>query len=65
VAKNSSVTQVTDFQGLRPLYHCITSSRCKEMVWYLVKNDATDDRSACPFSANELHAMVTAGFPGN
>ncbi|MCI37355.1 ankyrin repeat protein, partial [Trifolium medium] len=38
VAKNSSLTQITDFKGFTPLIYSITSTICKEMVWYLVLN---------------------------
>ncbi|MCH81199.1 ankyrin repeat-containing protein [Trifolium medium] len=62
VTKNSSVTQVPDFIGFTPLYHCITSTRCKEMAWYLVFNTIINDRSACPFSDDELSCLLGAGF---
>ncbi|PNX93477.1 ankyrin repeat-containing protein [Trifolium pratense] len=65
VAKNTSLTQVTDFKGFTPLIYSITSTICKEMVWYLVLN-TTDDSPACPFSgpsATQLVALLTAtGF---
>ncbi|XP_012571230.1 uncharacterized protein [Cicer arietinum] len=65
MAKNPSLTQVTDFKGFTPLIYSITSTRCKEMVWYLVLN-TTDDRPGCPFSgpsASQLVALLTAaGF---
>ncbi|MCI24139.1 ankyrin repeat-containing protein, partial [Trifolium medium] len=32
VAKNPSVTQVTDFKGFTPLIYSIASKRCKELV---------------------------------
>jgi hypothetical protein len=61
VAKNPSVTQVTDFKGFTPLIYSITSTRCKEMVWYLVSN-TTDESPSCPFSgpsASQLVALLT------
>ncbi|KAK2441997.1 Ankyrin repeat family protein [Trifolium repens] len=65
VAKNSSITQVTDSNGFTPLIYSITSTICKEMVWYLVLN-TTDDRPACPFSGPSASQLVTlltaAGF---
>ncbi|CAL5202276.1 unnamed protein product [Lathyrus oleraceus] len=65
VAKNPSVTQVTDFKGFTPLIYSITSTNCKEMVWYLVLN-TTDERPGCPFSgpsSSHLVALLTAaGF---
>ncbi|XP_061360957.1 uncharacterized protein LOC133304895 [Gastrolobium bilobum] len=65
VAKNPSLTQLTDFKGFTPLIYSITSTRCKEMVWCLVLN-TTDERPGCPFSgpsARELVALLTAaGF---
>ncbi|KAK2394032.1 hypothetical protein P8452_15916 [Trifolium repens] len=65
VAKNSSITQVTDFKGFTPLIYSITSTICKEMVWYLVLN-TSDDRPACPFSGPSATQLVTlltaAGF---
>ncbi|GAU41043.1 hypothetical protein TSUD_280200 [Trifolium subterraneum] len=65
VAKNSSLTQVTDFKGFTPLIYSITSTICKEMVWYLVLN-TTDDSPACPFSGPSATQLVTlltaAGF---
>ena len=68
VAKNPSVTQVTDFKGFIPLINSITSTRCKEMIWYLLMN-TTDERPGCPFSgpsASKLVAFLTAsGFHGN
>lgn len=68
VAKNPSVTQVTDFKGFTPLIYSITSTNCKEMVWYLVLN-TTDERPGCPFSgssSSHLVALLTAaGFHGN
>jgi ankyrin repeat protein len=68
VAKNSSITQVTDSNGFTPLIYSITSTICKEMVWYLVLN-TTDDRPACPFSGPSASQLVTlltaAGFHGN
>jgi ankyrin repeat protein len=67
VAKNSSITQVTDFKGFTPLIYSITSTICKEMVWYLVLN-TSDDRPACPFSGPSATQLVTlltaAGFHG-
>jgi hypothetical protein len=68
VAKNPSVTQVTDFKGFTPLINSITATGCKEMVWYLVSN-TTDETPSCPFSgpsASQLVALLTgAGFHGN
>jgi hypothetical protein len=68
VTKNSSITQVTDSNGFTPLIYSITSTICKEMVWYLVLN-TTDDRPACPFSGPSASQLVTlltaAGFHGN
>jgi len=68
VAKNPSITQVTDFKGFTPLIYSITSTRCKEMIWYLLVN-TTDERPGCPFSgpsASQLVAFLTAsGFHGN
>jgi hypothetical protein len=68
VAINSSITQVTDFNGFTPLIYSITYTTCKEMVWYLVLN-TTDERPACPFSgpfATHLVTYLTAsGFHGN
>ncbi|RDX83823.1 Ankyrin repeat-containing protein ITN1, partial [Mucuna pruriens] len=65
VAKNPSLTQLTDFKGFTPLIYSITSARCKEMVWYLVLN-TTDERPSCPFSgpaADQLVSLLTAsGF---
>ncbi|XP_027341138.1 uncharacterized protein LOC113854380 [Abrus precatorius] len=65
VAKNPSLTQLTDLKGFTPLVYSITSARCKEMVWYLVSN-TTDERPGCPFSgpsATQLVALLTAaGF---
>ncbi|KAK7305200.1 hypothetical protein VNO77_43101 [Canavalia gladiata] len=65
VAKNPSLTQLTDFKGFTPLIYSITSARCKEMVWYLVLN-TTDERPGCPFSGPssvQLVALLTAaGF---
>ncbi|WJX31572.1 hypothetical protein P8452_19986 [Trifolium repens] len=65
VAKNPSVTQLTDFKGFTPVMYSITSSRCKEMVGYLVLN-TSDERPGCPFSgpfASQLVALLTAsGF---
>ncbi|CAI8596674.1 unnamed protein product [Vicia faba] len=66
VAKNPSVTQVTDYKGFTPLIYSITSTNCKEMVWYLVLNITDDSRGGCPFSApsaSHLVALLTAaGF---
>lgn len=68
VAKTPSITQVTDYKGFAPLIYSITSTRCKEMVWYLVLN-TTDERPGCLFSgpsAGELVSLLTAaGFHGN
>ncbi|MCI01204.1 ankyrin repeat family protein [Trifolium medium] len=69
VAKNSSVTQVTNLQGSTPLHNSLTAAAiCKEMVWYLVLN-ATDDSPACPFSgpsATELvRLLIYTGLHGN
>lgn len=68
VAKNPSLTQVTDFKGFTPLIHSLTSTRCKDMVWYLVLN-TTDDSPASPFSGPTAAQLVTlltaAGFHGN
>lgn len=68
VAKNPSLTQIIDFRGSTPLIYSITSTRCKEMVWYLVLN-TTDERPGCPFSgpsAGLLVALLTAaGLHGN
>ncbi|KAE9598520.1 hypothetical protein Lal_00020996 [Lupinus albus] len=65
VAKNPSLTQVTDFKGFTPLFYSITSTRCKEMVWYLALS-TTDERPGCPFSGpstSQLVALLTAaGF---
>ncbi|RHN66909.1 putative ankyrin repeat-containing domain, PGG domain-containing protein [Medicago truncatula] len=65
VAKNSSVTQVTDFKGFTPLIYSLTSTRHRDMVWYLLTN-TTDERPGCPFSgpsASQLVALLTAsGF---
>ncbi|KAK2387087.1 Ankyrin repeat family protein [Trifolium repens] len=65
VIKNPSLTQETDFKGFTPLIHSITSTRCKEMVWYLVLN-TTDERPGCPFSGpctSRLVALLSdAGF---
>jgi ankyrin repeat protein len=67
VIKNPSLTQETDFKGFTPLIHSITSTRCKEMVWYLVLN-TTDERPGCPFSGpctSRLVALLSdAGFHG-
>jgi len=67
VAKNPSLTQLTDFKGFTPLIYSITSARCKEMVWYFVLN-TTDERPGSPFtgpSAGQLIALLTAaGFHG-
>ncbi|AET00367.1 putative ankyrin repeat-containing domain, PGG domain-containing protein [Medicago truncatula] len=64
-AKYPSLTQVTDFKGFTPLIYSITSTRCKDMVWYLVLS-TTDERPGCPFSgpsASQLVALLTAaGF---
>ncbi|TKY46976.1 Ankyrin repeat-containing protein [Spatholobus suberectus] len=64
LAKDPSLTQLTDFTGFTPLIYSITS-RCKEMVWYLVLN-TTDEEPGRPFSgpsANQLVALLTAaGF---
>ncbi|KAK7288523.1 hypothetical protein RIF29_01984 [Crotalaria pallida] len=62
VAKNPSLTQVTDFKGFTPLLYSITSTGHKEMVWYLASN-TTDERPGCPFSgpsAGQLVALLTA-----
>jgi len=68
VAKYPSLTQVTDFKGFTPLINSVTSTRCKDMVWYLVLS-TTDERPSCPFSgpsASQLVALLTAaGFHGN
>ncbi|KAF7815907.1 Ankyrin repeat-containing protein [Senna tora] len=65
VTKNPSLTQVTDFVGFTPLLYAITSSRCKELVWYLALT-TTDERPSCPFSgpsSRHLVALLTAtGF---
>ncbi|GAU41205.1 hypothetical protein TSUD_128810 [Trifolium subterraneum] len=65
VAKNPCVTQLTDFKGFTPLMYTITSSRCEEMVEYLVLN-TSDERPGSPFSgpsASQLVALLTAsGF---
>ncbi|XP_024634899.1 uncharacterized protein [Medicago truncatula] len=65
VAKNPSVTQVTDFKGFTPLIYSLTSTRHRDMVWYLLMN-TTDERPGCPFSgpsASQLVALLTAsGF---
>ncbi|KAG4923826.1 hypothetical protein GYH30_049418 [Glycine max] len=65
VAKNPSLTQLTDKKGFTPLIYSITSSKCKEMVWYFVLN-TTDEEPGCPFSgpsADQLVALLTAaGF---
>ena len=67
VAKNPSLTQLTDKKGFTPLIYSITSSKCKEMVWYFVLN-TTDEEPGCPFSgpsADQLVALLTAaGFHG-
>jgi ankyrin repeat protein len=67
VAKNPSVTQVTDFKGFTPLINSITATGCKEMVWYLYMN-TTDETPGCPFSgpsATQLVALLTAaGYHG-
>ncbi|XP_061367597.1 uncharacterized protein LOC133310655, partial [Gastrolobium bilobum] len=63
VARNPSLTQLTDFEGFTPLFY--SSTRCKEMVWYLVLN-TTDETPGCPFSgpsAGDLVGRLTAsGF---
>lgn len=59
LAKNPSLTQFTDSIGFTPL--SITSSRCKEMVWYLVLN-TSDERPGCPFSGPSADKLV--GFRG-
>ena len=68
VAKYPSLAQATDFKGFTPLIYSVTSTRCKDMVWYLVLN-TTDERPGCPFSgpsASQLVALLTAaGFHGN
>jgi hypothetical protein len=68
VDKNPSITQVTDFNGFTPLIYSITSTRCKDMIWYFVSN-TTDESPSCPFfgpSASELVALLTeAGLHGN
>jgi ankyrin repeat protein len=68
VAKNSSVTQVTDLKGYTPLIHCLISASCKEMTSYLVLN-TIDDGSSCPFSglpATDFFNFLTyTGFHGN
>ncbi|MCH87874.1 ankyrin repeat family protein [Trifolium medium] len=68
VAKNPSVTQVTDFKGFTSLINSITATECKEMVWYLYMN-TTDETPGCPFSgpsASQLVALLTAvGYHGN
>jgi ankyrin repeat protein len=68
VTKNSSVTQIADLQGFTPLNYSITSTICKEMVWYLVLN-TTDDSPACPFSgpsaAHLVRMLIITGFHGN
>lgn len=68
VTRNPALTQVTDFAGFTPLLYAITSSTCKELVWYLALT-TTDERPSCPFSgpsAGRLVALLTAaGFHGN
>jgi ankyrin repeat protein len=69
VAKNRSITQVTDFNGFTPLIYSITSTRCKDMIWYFVEN-TTNKGPGCPFScpsaASQLVALLTgAGLHGN
>lgn len=65
VAKNPSLTQLTDFKGFTPLIYSITNARYKDMVWYFVLN-TTDERPGSPFSgpsASQLVALLTAaGF---
>ncbi|XP_039687248.1 uncharacterized protein [Medicago truncatula] len=65
VAKNPSLTQVTDFKGFTPLIYSLTSTRHRHMVRYLLMN-TTDERPGCPFSgpsASQLVALLTAsGF---
>ncbi|CAJ2640899.1 unnamed protein product [Trifolium pratense] len=61
VAKNSSVTQVGDHRGRTPLCYSVTSTRCKEMTWYLVLN-TPDDRSARPISVLDLDSLLWAGY---
>ncbi|MED6205437.1 hypothetical protein PIB30_017662 [Stylosanthes scabra] len=65
LAKNHSLTQITDFKGFTPLIYSVTSARCKEMAWYLAMN-TVEDRPACPFTgdtARQLVALLTAaGF---
>lgn len=67
VAKNPSLTQLTDFKGFTPLIYSITNARYKDMVWYFVLN-TTDERPGSPFSgpsASQVVALLTAaGFHG-
>lgn len=68
VSKDPSLTQLTDFAGFTPLLYAITSSRCKELVWFL-SLATTDERPGCPFSGPSAHRLVAlltaAGFHGN
>ncbi|KAL4343269.1 hypothetical protein HN51_061570 [Arachis hypogaea] len=65
LAKNHSLTQITDFKGFTPLLYSVTSTRCKEMAWYLAMN-TVDERPGFPFSSEssrQLVALLTAaGF---
>ncbi|KAJ7955979.1 Ankyrin repeat-containing protein [Quillaja saponaria] len=65
VTKNPSLTQITNLAGLSPLIYAITSTNCKDLVWYLTLV-TTDENPGFPFSgssAGYLVALLTAaGF---